>query len=269
MHSSLIVLVVAGALVGATQVLFAVPVEGVVYVAALAGAWLVYLAERLVPAPEDARNHPARTRWLRRHRRALLTLCGISTVAGLWAAAHLSTATQVGGVVLLLCSGIYALPMVQGRRLKTVAVAKPLLIAVGWGGATVVLPLAHAGVPIGASVLALGMVRMLTVAVNVLLHDWAQRGGDRLAGAATLPPAWRWPHLRWVVGSLLACALILEGLLYFSLGALVLVDAAGLLLFALVLWHEPQGGWREELLLDALVAWPLVTVLAAWMGVVG
>lgn len=254
--------VVALALLLATDTLLGVPMAPALVVAALSGTWLVYLGERLVPAPEDAFNHPGRTRWVAAHRRRLLLLVSLCLLAGVASVPHLRIATLVGGALLALGGMAYALPLVRGQRLKTLPVLKPLLVGVVWGVAVVVLPGVEAGRRVEMATVLLLATRTLTVAANVLLHDWSERRGDAAAQAGTLPASWTWTRLRGVVRVLLGVALACEIALLPTVGWLAGVDGVGVVLLLVRARREPQGGWRESLVLDLLVAWPLVTALA-------
>ena len=253
--------VVALGLCLATGALTGAPVGMGLAGAVAAAAWAIYLAERLVVAPEDAGNHPGRTRWVARHRLRLVALCGASTAGGLWLARGFGLATWAAALALVGASAAYALPL-AGRRLKTLPVVKPLVVGVAWALATVALPLLETSGRVAGAGWMLTGVRLLTVAANVLVHDWADRAGDARAGAGTLPEGWQWKHLRRAAGALVVLALALDGVLAAVFGPLALVDAGGLVLFLAVLYREPPPGWRTSLALDLIVAWPLVTWLA-------
>ena len=259
-------LVVALGLVLGSAALLQVPVSPVLVGAALAGTWLVYVGERLVAPPEDAANHPGRTRWVARHRRVLKGLVGGCGLAGMLAAPFLRPATVVGGSLVALTGAAYALPLARGRRLKAMPVVKPLLVGVAWAAATVVLPAIEARAAIGPAALLLAGVRALTVSANVLLHDWPDRRGDAASAAGTLPLSWSWPHLRAVTRVLLGLALAGEIALAGVVGPLAMLDAVGVVLLLACTRRAPRGGWRERVALDLLVAWPLVTWAAAWVA---
>ncbi len=254
---------VAVGLTAGTGALLGVPVAPGFYAAVLAGAAFVYLADRMLPAPEDAANHPARTRWVHRHRAALAALGGVWVTMGVGAALSLRLATVVGGAAAGVGAALYTFPLVGGRRLKTVALLKIVLIAGAWGVATVVLPLVESRHLVDVAALALVGARMLTVAANVLVHDWLDRGGDAASGVATLVQGWTWPRVQRAAWVLLGGAALLLATLLPHAGWLALVDAAGLLVFALVLCRPPRNPVCYGALVDLLVAWPLVTALIA------
>lgn len=253
---------VALGLTAGTAALLDVPVGAAFYGAVVAGAAVVYLGERLAPATEDPHAHPARTAWIRRHRRTLRVTLVLAALAGLMCASLVRPPTQLAGLVLLGVGAAYAGPLVAGRRLKTIRRLKIPLIAGVWAVATVLLPLAEAGRPLGVAALALFGARALTVAANALAHDWLDRAGDAHAGVSTLPQAWPWCRVQRVAWACLALAAVLLASLTPTAGLFALVDAAGLGLFALALRRPGSDREAYGALLDLLVAWPLVPAVA-------
>jgi len=182
------------------------------------GAWTVYVAERLAcAAPEDARNHPERTRWFAANRRRLAGGVALALAACTLAWARLPLSAQGLAVGVAALGAVYLLPAVRRS-----ALAKTALVALGWGtGGALLLPLAD-GRPVDAAALALAASVALLVAANALLLDALDADGDRAAGRATfaarqpvpltgpLPIPLTGPRYRALLGAvLLASALAL------------------------------------------------------------
>lgn len=270
LYGSLAIPLVAAGLVLGTYALLDLPPSRPLLVVACCGAFLVYQAERvLLGGPEDRFNHPERTAWLRRHTNYVAATTAIALVGGLVALPLLRPATVLAGALLAVPGLLYALPLgAQGKRLKTVWHLKPLLIAGVWAAGAVVLPVLEAGVPLATGVAVLVLYRIGYVLPNAFLADWPDRRGDARAGLRT--PATEWTERGLVRRSLAfaAAPLLLGGALLLprvSPGLLV-VDLGGPVLVALLTAGGlPTGRWFYGVTLDLLVAWPLVTAVAAWL----
>lgn len=174
-----VALTALGALAGAAAVQ-GVPLRPPLAVLAALGTWAVYVGERLVAsAPEDAANHPDRTRVFAAHRRRLAGAVALALVgcAGAWLRLP-APARAAAGVA---CAGaLYALPAVRRS-----ALAKTALVAAAWGAGAGLLPPLAAGLPLDRTAVAAAFAVALLVASNALLLDVLDADGDRAAGRRT------------------------------------------------------------------------------------
>jgi 4-hydroxybenzoate polyprenyltransferase len=107
---------------------------------ASSGAFLIYTLDRLRDADRDRHTSPARTRFVQRHRRSLLTAL---VVAGLlFGAAWLTASPAIQG----LCAGIGVVGLLH-RRLKTHPVLKTGYVSLAWVAGCVGIPWIAAGRP--------------------------------------------------------------------------------------------------------------------------
>jgi 4-hydroxybenzoate polyprenyltransferase len=237
-------------------------------VAGFCGTALVYAADRtVVPSPEDAVNHPGRRRWVRAHRTWLMGETGLLLVVGGGALAYLRPTTLLAAGGLGVLVGLHLLPIGRwGRPLKSVGVGKPLVVAGAWALGATLLPALEADYGPNAGVWALAGYRMLFLLPNVLLADWGDRRGDGAVGHDAWTANWSGRGLRWVATGLLGLAV--AGALVASRMApvplLLWIDAAGPLLLLGAVWTLTPNRPGARLVMDGLIAWPLLTALAAW-----
>ena len=263
-------LVAVGFILG-TYALLGLPPSGHLLVLAFCGTFLVYQAERaLWPAPEDALNHPQRLAWNARHRGYGWGAAALAALGALATLPFLRPATLGVGGGLALVSLLYQMPLLpRRRRLKSLALAKPVAIAGAWAVGGVLLPVLQAGASVGG--LALGALlayRFCFVLPNALLADWPDRAGDAAVGLRTpaltctawqlhgLAAAFLLPPL---VGGVLALGLVARP-------ALLLLDLGGpVLMLALVgwSWRRTRTRFFYGYLLDLAVAWPALTAALA------
>ncbi len=262
---------IAVAVLLGTGALLGLPPSAPLLALAFCGTLLVYLADRALGlSPEDRFNRPGRLAWVRRHRRgaaalALAAMLGAALTLPLLRPATLWAGAALGGVGL-----VYVVPVLpRGRRLKTVWFLKPVAISAAWAVGGVVLPAVEAGAPLTGGMAALVAYRFLFVGANALVADWGDRRGDARAGLCTVATEWPPQRVRQIATAALTLALGggMAAVLFFGAPPLLLVDLAGpaLLLFW-VRRAEGPGRWTYGLVLDALVAWPAVTALGAWLG---
>ena len=236
---------------------------------AFCGTALVYQLDRgLDFSPEDRFNRPAYGAWRRAHRdyvRGTVLLC---TVVGIGMLPFLRPVTIAAGLGLGLVGLLHVIPVLgPRRRLKTFAWLKPLSISAVWALGGVLLPVLEADRSITVGVAALAGYRFVIVLVNTLLADWGDRDGDARANLQTLATEWSSPTLFYVVRGLLLTTLA-AGLIV-TAGyrlPLLLVDLGGLLaMFVLVRGSETGLTRARRVAIDAVVAWPAVTALVAWL----
>jgi len=258
---------VAAAVMAGTSVLLGVPIDGPLLGAGLCGTALVYGADRgLGRSPEDAVNRPQRVAWVRRHRRwlrgeAMGLAIALSLLLPLLQTKTLLLAAIPGGLALL-----HLAPVLPGsRRLKAIGPAKPVLVALGWAVGATLLPVTEAG---GAGpslpvLLGVGAYRWALVFPNVVLSDWGDREGDRRAGLQTWTNRWQRVDLQKALSTLLVAGLVGVGLaVALEAPPLLLLDAGALLAMLLAVWSlRPGEEPLHALLLDLVVAWPVVNVL--------
>lgn len=267
-HDPLPVGGIAGGLLLGSYALLGLSPSGPLLVAGICGVALVYGVDRgLVAAPEDAVNHPGRRRWVQDHRRWLWGEFLVLGLAGGVASTFLRWETLVGVAVGGLLAGLHLLPLGRwGRPLKALGPGKPLVVAGAWALGATVLPVIEAGEAATVEVGLLAGYRLLFILPNVLLADWGDREGDRAAGLPSWTGGSTETRLRWMSTGLL----VLAGGLAVALAVaavpvgLLLVDGAGLIWMGGAVWGLEPDRPRHRLLMDLLVAWPLVSALTAW-----
>ena len=270
-HTGLPAGLIATAFVSGTYAMLALPVRLPLLVLAFCGGFLVYQLDRW-PAlsPEDRHNHPERRQWLRRHPGLVWGAVALVVVAGAVEAWQLRTATLIGCVGLGLMSLFYTLPLLPGRRrLKSVWMVKPLCVSAGWAFGGVVLPVLEAGVAVTTGAWLLLLHRFLFVLPNALFTDWADRQGDAATGLRTVGTQWSRRRIQQVATVLLGGALLgsLIAPILYSASPLLFIDLVGPLLMLWAVWYLPGvPSRRYGGVVDAIIAWPAVPALVAWVG---
>lgn len=259
---------VAVALMLGTSALLGVPVSAPLLVLAFCGTFLTYLAERtLAAAPEDRHNCPERRVWLRRHRAPVAVAAAAALAGASWALPRLRLITLGAAACVGVLSALYAWALLPGgRRLKAWPWAKPLAISGGWAAGGALLPVLEAGATLHTGAWALAAYRFLLILPNALWADWPDRTGDRRAGLCTVATEHGSVQLRRL--SLAALALAGAGALALLLTGrapgILTVDLTGAALMAVAVRRAPSTPpWFYAAVLDALVAWPLMTYGAA------
>ncbi len=143
---------------------------------------------------------------------------------------------------------------------------KPVVVAGVWAVGSTILPLVEAQGGMGLEGVLLAGYRSLFILPNVLLADWGDRAGDVQVG---LRPWTRW-GTEWGLRSTATGFLLVAvgGASIGGLGSSLLwfVDGVGPLLMLIAVWTVQPDRPAHRFLLDLVVAWPLVTALAAWSG---
>ncbi len=197
----------------------------------------------------------------------------ISTVLALGGALAalpwLQPETLGAGAVLALGSGLYMAPVgPRRRRLKSVWYLKPVVIGGAWAVGGVLLPVLEAGVPVAFGVVALIGYRLLFVLPNALLADWPDRAGDAQAGLSTVATRLTVVQIRRLSSAALLPAFGggLVAMAAFEAPPLLAVDLVGLLVMLFVVGRPwPQSRLFFGLVLDLVVAWPVLTAASAWL----
>jgi len=273
--SDLHILFVAAAWMQGNSALFAYTLPASFLMVASVGAFLVYRVDRLLlESPEDALNTPERLAFSRRYRLVLL-----ASAAGLMVmAVGLALTMRVLWLEMVLVVGIaglvYPLRILPGgRRPKDIAWLKTALVACGWVGGGVLLPLVLFS---GGESLAVGVAvvayRVLWIMPNLSASDWMDRAGDQAAGSGNLVASWsvrKAQRVLWL--GLLAAGLLASFLTFSGLPpGWLAMDFAGMAILSWAAWrvirrHESEVVSAEKphaahiVVLDVLVAWPLLT----------
>ncbi|MEF8815259.1 MAG: hypothetical protein V5A20_03125 [Salinibacter sp.] len=259
--------VVAVSLLLGTYGLFGRPVDLPLIVAGFCGVTVVYAADRAWGnSPEDRANRPERVAWVRAHRDWLaIETAGLFALGGAMlpylGRESLFWTALLGGVAAL-----HVWPWGRARPLLR-GFAKPGAIAGAWAVGAGVLPLVEAGDSVGAGALLFCAYRALFILPNLLLADWADRQGDADVGLMPWASRWTLRRTRWVATGLLLTA-ALGAVVWMAVGTMPLlvgIDAGGLGLMGGAVWGLDPSRPRGAFLADLVVAWPLVTALAAWM----
>ncbi|WP_456425179.1 hypothetical protein [Rhodocaloribacter sp.] len=263
-------LIAVGLMLG-TYALFGLPPSAPLLTLAFCGTFLVYQTDRLLaPSAEDVVNRPGRVAWARRHRGYAWGAALATAAAGAAMLPWLRPSTILWGVAVGSLGVLHVAPLLPGRRrLKDLGPFKPFFIALAWGAGSVVLPVVEAGGPLTVVAGAAVPYRLLFILPNVLLADWADRAGDRAAGLRSVASEWPWRRWRAFGAASALLAAMGAGVAVWSFGGprLLLIDAVGPLLMAGAALRPPA---RSRLfygfVIDAIVGWPAVTALWAWLS---
>lgn len=259
---------IAVALLFGTYALLGMAPSVPLLLAGFCGVALVYGMDRgIVAAPEDTVNHPGRRRWVEAHRPWLWGEAAVLLLGGVVALSYLEGGTVLGVAVGVVLAGLHLLPVGRrGRLLKTIGVGKPIVVAGAWAVGATLLPVIEAGQPITIEAAGLAGYRFVFILPNVLLADWGDRRGDVAAGLGPWTEAGTGERLRWIAATLLLIGGgLATGLSMTSMSAgLLLVDGVGLVLMGGAVWGLRPDCPRDRLLMDLVVAWPIVTALVKW-----
>jgi 4-hydroxybenzoate polyprenyltransferase len=263
-------LIAVGVMLG-TYALFGLPPSAPLLTLAFSGTFLVYQTDRLlVPSAEDVVNRPGRVAWARRHRGYAWGAALAAAAAGTAMLPWLRPSTILWGVAVGGLGVLHVAPLLPGRRrLKDLGPSKPFFIALAWGAGSVALPVVEAGGPLTVVAGAAVLYRLLFILPNVLLADWADRAGDRAAGLRSVASEWPWRRWRAFGAASALLAAMGAAVAVWSFGGprLLLIDAVGPLLMAGAVLRPPA---RSRLfygfVIDAIVGWPAVTALWAWLS---
>ncbi len=266
-HTGLLPGLLAVALLSGTYALCALPPSIPLLLLAFSAVFIVYQFDRALDfSPEDHFNQPERLAWLRTHPRYVLISSGCAAAVAIAALPYLRPGVLWAGFSIGVLSLLYVIPVLPaGRRLKPAGFFKPVLIAGAWAGGCVLLPVLQAGAALTPAVAALTTYRFLFVLPNAILSDYPDREGDRRAGLHTMASAWSPAALRGITASSLAFAIAgtLAAMLSFGAPRLLLVDLVGPVIM-LAAASRLQDSRNYSLTLDAILAWPALTALAAW-----
>lgn len=232
------------------------PLPSGLLIAAMGGSLIVYLLDRraLSVPEEDLLNHPERSEWLLGHRHVWLALLAVGG-GGLITGVVLLPLRQSLALLCYLPIGLaYVLPLLPGKkRIKDLPYVKTLIIVAGWSAVPLLLPDATTSRAIWLWVL----YRALFVLPNLLLGDWKDQTGDRMAGHKTLGQLLPREPLRAVCCS----CLLLGAILAWQSGNLLWrIDAIGYGIFATGI--AGSGNLTAcARRVDLFMLWPLVTSL--------
>ncbi len=184
-------------------------------------------------------------------------------VVGGSAAAALSLTSIVGGLILAFLGSIYLLPVLPGGvRPKSIWFLKPLCIALAWAAGAVIFPVLQVDGADPGLLAGLVLYRFLFVLPNVLLADWQDRGGDADAGHRSLAMLVNEKQLRQLAGisAFLGAVTGLGIGIWSHWPPLLYADLLGpLTMFWICTRPLSRSYLVYGLLLDLVVAWPLVT----------
>ncbi|NND72454.1 MAG: UbiA family prenyltransferase [Rhodothermales bacterium] len=256
-YSQLHIGLVAIALCSASYSLLESQRNEVVVLLCFCGATVVYVFDRLVHDGADEANHPSRTRWFEAHRSHiwwLSRLLAVACVPLVW----MLNPLQILLAAILASIGLgYVVPP---RPLRDLRRLKPFLIAGAWTIAVVGLAGLDAGINRG-SVLLLLAYRFAYLVPNTMISDLLDAPGDRDVGYETVATTLTIPQVKAVVLVSIICAvgILLSGLSFGVLPAIVVLDAAGMLIYLPFVGNEVTGE-RKRFFLDCALIWPLILV---------
>ncbi len=235
-----------------------------------AGAFLIYLIDRAwLIRSEDPVNQPERVAW---YTADPLYAVGAFSLGGIVlgvSALKLSWPVVFAGG-LLGCAGMAYLREygTDRDRIKGHWLYKPLSISGAWTLGTVLLPAFASGWDFNVQLVALIVYRFTFIAPNIILADWPDRVGDAAASLNSLAVLKGDAGVRnWATAlAFLAFAVGLAQMLYFSWPLPLWIYLGGPLLMIYAAQRPFDGAhWFYGLVVDLIVAWPLVTAGAANM----
>lgn len=265
-YSNLHIFVVALGLLAGTSALFDVALSIPVLIAGSCGAFLLYQLDRCwFSGQEDEANQPLRVAWITQHKRYVWLSSGAALTAGLIGAGLLTDTVRFVGMLLACCGVAYLLPL--QKRLKRIWYVKPAVIAGAWALGAVALPIVAASVSFTSAVIVFLGYRFFFIVPNVLLADWQDTAGDHLAGLNSLAMFVDERTLRLIAAASAVFALVF-GIWAGQLLAwpmLYYLDLLGPLLMLFFCLRRLRTSYvLYGLLLDLVVAWPLVTALVVY-----
>lgn len=183
------------ALVGAAEVLLvtlllSLPLTPAALVVALV-TFAVYANDRLVDLETDELSAPARTAFVRRHRRVLSLGAALAygvgaALAALGGPVAFAIAMLPGAAWVVYAVDWLDVSVVESDRLKEVPVVSSGLVSVAWALTVVVLPVAYAGAALTPTVAVLFAFFTLATFVNAEVANVRDVESDTANGVATL-----------------------------------------------------------------------------------
>ncbi len=261
--SAAVIPLLAAVLTSASYALAATAIDLAAVVLCASGAFLVYLWDRAWGnSPEDATNRPTRQAWHARHPRYRHGATGLAAVLAVasWLLAPPLLKTVAAGLAVI---GILHHTSVGGVRPKAHPILKPTLVGLAWGVGCSLPPILTGHIAALSLVPAVAAIRTLTVSANAIVSDLHDVEGDVQAGVASLA-SMKGPRVtRTVAATLLVlAAAVTVGMWWFTSSPLWLVEAIGLVAFALMV-RPGRDALPGRLTLDLLVGFPAVTLLAS------
>lgn len=180
------------------QALAGLPAEPVAPLAAFLAMYAVYSLDRAAEPDADARTHPERARWARRHARRMRATAAAAYVVALALAGTRGLAAAAVALLPAAVLLVYTFPFVPAplarrigfRRLKEVLVVKNVVVAFTLAATPTLLVAATAGGAVGwTPLLATGAFLFGRWWINTVLFDLRDEAGDRENGVRTLPVA--------------------------------------------------------------------------------
>ncbi len=267
-YSNLHILLVAFGLIAGTYVLIRIPLSLPLLFAGCSGAFLVYQLDRCwMIGVEDKANQPERIAWLRQHQGYVFSSCIFFAVTGGIAALFLSVNTLLFSMLLAGVGVLYLLPVLPGGILpKSIWYLKPIVISGAWAVGSVLFPAVEAGAPLTRWIALLIFYRLFFILPNILLTDWLDRAGDRVAGHTSIAMLLPEQQLRMLAGiaALIALTLGISMGYWMEWPASFYIDLGGPISMMLICMIPlRQSRLLYGLILDIVVAWPVMTVLVA------
>ncbi len=133
-------------------------------------------------------NDPFRARFLEKHRKVLLFLCGLGYLLSLYLAFRLSKEAFYLTAFLVVITVLYSLPFLwrgRGFKVRWLPGARSGLIALAWMAVTTLVPWLAEGAP-GAPYLVMGFV-FLVAFIRAVFLEILEVQGDGFVGKETLP----------------------------------------------------------------------------------
>jgi 4-hydroxybenzoate polyprenyltransferase len=217
-YSSLYLSVAGMAMVYISCLLHGLPFDPVAAAILMLVVFAVYNLNRKTDEDEDAINHTERYAFTKDYETILFR-----SAIGAYAIAFCLSALQGFGSLLvttvpLVAGVIYSVPLFPARfgfrRLKEVPLMKSLVVAFSWAVPPALLPVCHAGLPVGAATGIAGIFFFFLVFINTVVFDIRDVDGDRASGVKTIPTIFG-PHRTLIfltaMNATIGAALVLVG----------------------------------------------------------
>ncbi|MCC5846768.1 MAG: hypothetical protein JJU29_01645 [Verrucomicrobia bacterium] len=175
-HLNLHVGLIAWAILLSAGVHFDTPIPPALQALVFCAALCVYGLDRWgTSSPEDAINHPQRTRWLREHPVPVLTVIALALTGVAISLVFSPPHTRLIAAGYMALAALYTRRLLPGqRRLQDFPGVKIPCVVLGWAA----LPLLHPELAATSGIFAWICYRAGWLLSNVLWSEWRDRAGD-------------------------------------------------------------------------------------------
>ncbi len=190
-YSSLYLSVAGAAMVYISCLLQDLPFDPVAAVILILVTFAVYNLNRKTDESEDAINHTERYAFTKEYGSIIFYSAVCAYIIALCLSALQGFGSLLVAVIPLIAGIVYSVPLFPARlgfrRLKEVPFMKSLIVAFSWAVPPALLPICHAGLPMGAATGIVGVFFFFLVFTNTVIFDLRDVKGDAASGVRTIP----------------------------------------------------------------------------------